>query len=379
MVSLLNNDGTPYRDATGNPVTTLTGADGRFLFQNLPPGQYKTSHGQIPGFVQTKSFVGSDPNADSNGKDAQSRVLAPGGSDLTLGSGWVRPVTVGGPIWEDTDGDGVMDADESPIPGVTVRLLHKDGTPVLDAAGHPVTTITGSDGRFVFSNLPPGEYITVPVPPEGWMWTLTGQGSDRNNDSNGPNATSGNLAPGGSDLTLGGGFVRPVKVGGPIWRDLDRDGVIDIGEPPIPGIVVRLLHKDGTPVLDSSGNPITTITGADGRFEFSGLLPGEYVTAPVPPANLVWTLTGQGNDHDIDSNGPNARSRNLKSGEADLTLGGGFYDPTEILPTTGGDPWQPLQHGLMLLILGAVAVLASRLRFGRPINTPGPLPTGPSL
>ena len=282
-VTLLNEDGTPYLDEGGNPVTTTTGADGRFLFDGLPPGVYRTSHGPIPGFLPTEPFQGDDPNRDSNGADAESRDLESGDRDLTLGSGWVRPVTVGGPIWHDLDGDGVIDADEPPIPGVTVRLLDEDGNPVRDEHGDPITTVTGDDGRFEFSGLPPGEYITAPVPPDGFEWTRTGAGDDRAIDSNGPLANSADLPPGGADLTLGGGFHLPVVVGGYVWEELDDDGTRDEDEPPFPGLVIELLDGDLNPVLDDDGNPVTTVTDENGRFEFTGLPPGVYATRiPVP-------------------------------------------------------------------------------------------------
>jgi uncharacterized repeat protein (TIGR02059 family) len=45
-----------------------------------------------------------------------------------------------------------------PVAGATVSLLDSSGQPVLDAQNNPITTVTGSDGRYAFNNLYPGSY-----------------------------------------------------------------------------------------------------------------------------------------------------------------------------------------------------------------------------
>ena len=66
------------------------------------------------------------------------------------------PVEIGNRTWYDADLDGVQDADEPAVPGVTVTLTDADGNPVVDAAGVPVAaTTTNADGLYYFSNLIP--------------------------------------------------------------------------------------------------------------------------------------------------------------------------------------------------------------------------------
>ena len=56
----------------------------------------------------------------------------------------VAPIEVGNFVWFDTDGDGVQDAGESPLPGVTVELL-LDGSVIA-------STTTDSNGNYIFSS-----------------------------------------------------------------------------------------------------------------------------------------------------------------------------------------------------------------------------------
>ena len=55
-----------------------------------------------------------------------------------------------------------------------------------------------------------------------------------------------------------------ITVSGVVYRDLDNDGVRDVGEPGVPGIRVHRSTGDGTP---------TTTTGADGTYVLPGLTP----------------------------------------------------------------------------------------------------------
>lgn len=74
---------------------------------------------------------------------------------------------IGNRVWLDENGDGVQDAGEDGIANVTVTL-----TPpaLIDAGGGiglPITTITGADGSYIFTDLPAGEVYTIAVTQPG--------------------------------------------------------------------------------------------------------------------------------------------------------------------------------------------------------------------
>ncbi|MGE0000353.1 MAG: SdrD B-like domain-containing protein, partial [Ilumatobacteraceae bacterium] len=73
------------------------------------------------------------------------------------------PVHFGDVVWADRDADGVLDADEPFVGGVSVRLFESDG--VVRAS-----STTSTDGRYEFSDVPVGEYrIGVSNLPDGMV------------------------------------------------------------------------------------------------------------------------------------------------------------------------------------------------------------------
>ena len=66
--------------------------------------------------------------------------------------------SLGDRVWEDSNADGIQDADEPGLPGVTVHLLDSTRTVIA-------TTVTNDDGRYYFDELPAGDYSVRFDPP----------------------------------------------------------------------------------------------------------------------------------------------------------------------------------------------------------------------
>ena len=126
-------------------------------------------------------------------------------------------VSVGDYVWFDTDGDGLQDAGEPGIEGVTLTISGPDGGPVTDVDGEVVGPVdTDADGAYSFDHLPvlpAGEHYTVHLDGEspaldGYVPTIAGAGDDRAVDSSTDTAESTDLTDdGASDTTLDFGFV----------------------------------------------------------------------------------------------------------------------------------------------------------------------------
>jgi hypothetical protein len=271
-------------------------------------------------------------------------------------------VSVGNLVWFDSDEDGVQDAKEPGIAGVTLTITKADGSAVTDVAGNAVTTtVTDAKGRYLFTNLPPGSYKVKVSTPAGYTATKTGRGTTATDSSKG-SATSVNLTKkGSSDLTLDFGFKRKpteslgVSVGNSVWFDSDGDGVQDAKEPGIAGVTLTITKADGSAVTDVAGNAVTTtVTDAKGRYLFTNLPPGSYKVKVSTPAGYTATKTGRGTTA-TDSSKGSATSVNLtKNGSSDQTLDFGFKrKPTEsALPQTGVDLGGLAITALALLLCG---------------------------
>ena len=71
--------------------------------------------------------------------------------------------------------------------------------------------------------------------------------------------------------------VPPASIHGTVFEDLNNDGVLDAGEPPIQGVTVTL-GGDATAVAT---------TDAAGEYWFEDLLPGEYTVTETQPAGFL--------------------------------------------------------------------------------------------
>ncbi len=112
---------------------------------------------------------------------------------------------IGDFVWHDVNMNGIQDAGEMGVPGVTVNLY--------DCAGAFVATMpTDANGYYLFSGLIPGDYFVEFVLPVGFFFSPQDQGANDAADSD-ANTTTGrtictNLIAGETDLTWDAGIYR---------------------------------------------------------------------------------------------------------------------------------------------------------------------------
>jgi hypothetical protein len=232
-------------DVFGHPVSkTATTADGTtpgavkgsYAF-TVAPGTYQVTFTAPTGWTASPTGQGADPAKASVGA-TPTGVTVTSGSNLNQDFGVYQPRSaIGDLVWLDLDGDGIQDAGEPGIPGVTVTLTGQD------ADGDPVslTATTDADGKYEFTDVPAGTY-TVHVDGKGGAFTKPGEGSDRGLDSNAD--ASGDMTAivtaGQDDSSVDAG-VLPVTIGDWVWDDADADGVQDTGEQGVAGVGVAAL------------------------------------------------------------------------------------------------------------------------------------------
>jgi LPXTG-site transpeptidase (sortase) family protein len=144
-------------DSTGTTLiaSTTTTAGGFYSFTNLAPGTYRVIETDLAGYVSTT------PNTVSATVSAGGSATVNFG-DYKLTGGALSSVS--GVVFNDANGNGVQDAGELPISGVTIQFRNNAGTVIA-------TTTTNASGAYTFSNLTAGTYTVTEIDPAGYLST----------------------------------------------------------------------------------------------------------------------------------------------------------------------------------------------------------------
>ena len=255
--------------------TTTTGQDGSYKFENLAQGSYSVNEVDQNGWVRTAPKDGSY-SVELKDADVADRDFGNHGS-------W----SISGTTFQDANGNGAKDGDESGLAGWNIQLA-RDGSTIN-------ATTTAADGSYKFANLIPGTYTLSEVAMEGWAQTVP-QGSYtvdlKDADVTGRDfGNKGNLS------------ITGVK-----FYDANGNGIQDSDEPGLPGQDVKLV-QNGKEIA-------STTSGQDGSYTFSNLQPGTYevddpilvtVTTKIKivvniPAPVPFTISGV-KFNDLNSNG----------------------------------------------------------------------------
>ena len=338
-VMLEDASGNPAQDINGNPVaSTTTNGSGLYQFTNLKPGvvyvvKFTAPAGYTPTTANTLDDT-KDSDANPTTGKATGVTLNSGENNTTIDAGYYKPASLGDYVWDDTNGNGIQDAGEPGIGGLTVTLsgTKGDGTPVN------LTTTTAADGSYSFTNLTPGTYTVTFTKPNGTVFTPK-DGTTDTKDSD-ANTTTGatssiTLQSGENNTTVDAGIIRPASLGDYVWDDKNANGVQDAGETPISGVTVMLQDAAGNPALDINNNPVaSTTTNASGLYQFTNLKPGVVYVVKFTAPNGYTATTANTPDDTKDSDASTTTGKatgvTLNSGENNTTIDAGYYKPASL-------------------------------------------------
>ncbi|MGD8969182.1 MAG: SdrD B-like domain-containing protein, partial [Anaerolineae bacterium] len=274
-LKLLNGDGSDYdrnlRLQHVQPYILQTGSGGRYLFTGLAASDYQVQM-TLPSGYSLSSGTPENPH-DSDGITLAVSQSYP---DADFGLVRTQAYTIGDTVWYDANADGIEDAGESGIPDVSLALYEdSDGDGILDATEPPLGEVTTDEnGYYAFYGAVDGGHYVVAVTDENGVladyeqtagldpWALTISGASRD------------------DIDFG--YVRSSEtgsIGDTVWYDTDGDGAEDATERGIANVVVELYEDtNGNDSYDEGTDLLldTSYTDADGGYLFTELPAGSY-------------------------------------------------------------------------------------------------------
>lgn len=279
------------------------------LFQ-LSPVFYATSVAQAAGNSTGNYILTTDASIKMNDADIYS-------SDV---------------VWLDMNKNGLQDASEAGVPGVTVWLYQSGPDGIAGSLDDLLIAMmtTGPAGDYHLPNLPTGDYFVQFDLPLGYAHTAQDVGGNTSAsdmvDSD-ADITTGltaitTLTPGENAPTWDAG-IYIIGVGDRVWFDQNANGIQDSDEPGLPGVSVTLYTSAG--VL--AGAPVTT--DANGNYAFLNLPPGDYYVQITPPIGYSVSPQDEGTDDQADSDiDPTTRQTAITTidlNESDPTWDAGLY------------------------------------------------------
>ncbi|GAB4050591.1 SdrD B-like domain-containing protein [Spirosoma litoris] len=271
-------------------ATTVTNASGFYSFTGLTPGSslsYSVGFTTPSGYTPTLANAGTDDTLDSDADPitglTQSVTLAPSEFNPTLDAGFAIPsAELGDYVFLDVNKDGIQDADDSPIQGVTVTLYING---VASA-----TTVTNVDGLYSFTGLTPGNSFSYSVgftTPAGYTATLANAGTDDELDSDADPITgrtqSVTLAPGEFNPTLDAGFILPQTT-------LELDKFVDKSKAKLGDILTYALVISNTGSTTATNVVVTDSASTGLTYSPTSVSAPTGTTFALGTPNSTWTI-----------------------------------------------------------------------------------------
>lgn len=242
-VSPVPNNEYGLYDSTGKLVFRgVTGADGRFTFNDIPVGEYTLSN--LSNANPNLGIAGNLKVTIREGENSSIRSDVPSANNNNNNN---QP--------NQNNEFGMLD----------VSLLNKKGAPVVgaeftlyDFEDTPTTFTTDDKGNASLRNIRPGEYSVV----------QTGAGSEKVLNLKRTNVQIRKQET--TKLNLSTPNEKGKNVSGYVFDDINANGVYDRSEDePYKGATVNLLDNNGDLLLSSR-------TNSDGEYKFSYIPSGDY-------------------------------------------------------------------------------------------------------
>lgn len=258
LIELLDEDAKPVSEYT----VASTDADGHYLLKGALPGSYSLQYTLPAGsaFSQPLSdeAVFTSSQFDVNASD---ELLA-----KTLFA--VKTGTYSGILYIDNNINGIFDAKDQPLSGITLRLESETA-----ANSRQVQSL--EDGSYIIEDIRPGSYQLLLDLPAGFLFSF-----DESSPFDPAISSSSNAAVEmGMGMHIADRMIAALpahELAGRVYYDNNLDRKADEDEPGYVGLELRFRH-----VL--SRVEFKTVTDAQGKYSVPILFPGDYTVLAALP------------------------------------------------------------------------------------------------
>ncbi len=279
-----------YRQSTNVELATVVSdSEGNYMIPALRPAAYRIRAILPEGdifFTRVVNETGGNRFKRQVGRRESSleNVMLSLDEVRQISIGAVQPTTISGVVYMDHNFNGIMENGEEGVAGITVSLLDQNGD-ATDAVR------TGKDGKYAFEEVVPGTHYLSMQAIDGYAFTRLASDNCMVSRGDGYGSTEAFTVSMNTPVTgMNAGLVRPGKVTGTVFADLNDNGSMDEGENGLVGAHIQLTAEDGY-AYDVS------ITGSS-QFVMDAVLPGVYkATVAIPEGALFtqtsdWTIQG---------------------------------------------------------------------------------------
>ncbi len=310
--------------ATKAVVTTYTDANGNYKFNGLTPGDYEVDFGELS--TQGNWTEESDGKLIISSTNAKRQVKV--GYDVDIkdeNAGYENNSLIAGHVYEDIEGEGRYNAiSDNLLENIEVSLIDKTNSNQIVA-----TTNTNAFGyyEFNFENPDNHEYQIEFKIAGVQVSTKATADTEYDNDTNADLTTGVKKITDGeiNKVSFDAAIYTPISLGGITYQDIIYSGTFDEGDEYLKDVEVTLI-LNGDEVA-------TTITDANGNYQFVNLAPGNYQVKFAPKAGENFSKSGTKNtakDNDADKNGYTGEYK-LTSGMTNyVSYDAAYYVPSQI-------------------------------------------------
>ena len=237
--------------------STVTDENGEYSFLILKPGDYELRETDLTGWESSTDNELPLTVGELTGQEIVDKDFG----DYELGKGRIKGI-----VFDDEDGDGIIDTEEDGIPGVTVSLYDEDDV-FVDSEE------TDENGEYMFESLIPSKYVVRETNPDDYQSTTSDKVVVDLEEEEEEIVNFGDRDSG----EFGGIY-------GTVWNDEDGDGERDV-ELGLSEVTVNLYTVE----VEENTLVDTQITDEHGQYTFTDLKTDDYLVEEI---NLDgWTST----------------------------------------------------------------------------------------